>query len=1135
MPNLIAFLFEKPKLLPPAGWLGWLVLFVYFFLFAFLLWYQSRGEQEERRRWRERMKMLGVGTENLPFYLNRYILIIFTGFLSALFALSFGVRLPPWGALPPPGIVMAPQGGVIMVFGAFFWMLVAGMVGNFFTGLLGLFCGLFYAFWGTHSPFTVFEFGFLALLFAWMVNQRYRTLIYRWLRQPIVAALVLILAYPILYVFDTALIGSATVVSRIDYALSAALTNSVAVAVMFLFAGVAAQLFRFAFAGVWGGQPPWKVAPEELSLQRQFMLKMVPLAFILIVVLLGSDWIFAGRAARQSLIERMKSTVDVASAEIPYFLDSGLSLTKQFALDGLADQNAAAISKKLESYMHYVPFYSVLYVVDKDLNLVTSFPQTIASVDDLQKDEQAGIELALQGIETQVYTLSTVDESQPSEVVFLALIPSSNGEPWGVLGGRVDIQTNSFTRPILESLDTIMEIEGDGYILDEFDRIVYHTGGLSVMQPYQGEVYQQAIITEEKSYDGTRKLVYFKPATGRDWKIILAVPAKQAQAVTLQIALPLMGVVLLLIGVAWVMIRTSLQPITGSVKRLHLQAAKIAQGDLDTPMVMDRQDEVGKLAASFEQMRQSLKSRIGELNLLLKVSQSVATSLDIHQAAYPVMEAMVSLGARAVRLVLDPEQFPKAGGVMQIQNRFGLGKDNEIFGYMDEQVLSLTRHQPQIVLTNPARASVLQFGLGAKPPQRLVALALKYEEKNYGVIWMVYDAPVQFSEQELQFMTTLAHQVAMAADKARLYLESEIGRKQLASILASTTDPILVVDDRKYVTLANPAAAQVFGFDIDAALGKPIDDIITIPQLISFFHSNEKDSPPVEFELENGRVFMAMMSPIHMDAHELGQVCVMRDVTYLKNLDKLKSEFVATVSHDLRSPLTLVRGYATMLEMVGELNEQQLSYAHKIVTGVERMFKLINNLLDLGRIEANVGLEIESLRVQEIVERVVNNLNPQALQKHIEVFVDIDKEASPLVEADSTLLQQALHNLLENAIKYTPLDGQVWVRVSQRENMMVFAVEDTGLGISPVDQPRVFEKFYRVARRESLKERGSGLGLAIVKSIAERHGGKVGLKSQLGKGSIFYFMIPVRQSTSVSSSESGGKTRPSGTDSIFRE
>jgi signal transduction histidine kinase len=200
-----------------------------------------------------------------------------------------------------------------------------------------------------------------------------------------------------------------------------------------------------------------------------------------------------------------------------------------------------------------------------------------------------------------------------------------------------------------------------------------------------------------------------------------------------------------------------------------------------------------------------------------------------------------------------------------------------------------------------------------------------------------------------------------------------------------------------------------------------------------------------------------------------------------------------------------------MLEMAGELNEQQKNYARMIQQGVDNMAKLVNNLLDLGRIDFGVGLQVESIPVLDIVEQVTSELQYQAKQKNISLGVEIPRDLPHAVEADQALLHQALYNLVENAIKYTTENGVVTTQLQCAPTSLTFAIRDSGIGIPESDRPRLFEKFFRGTNREALAQRGTGLGLAIVKSIAERHSGKVWVESELGKGSTFYLQIPLVQ------------------------
>ncbi|NOH00969.1 MAG: hypothetical protein HND47_02810 [Chloroflexi bacterium] len=287
--------------------------------------------------------------------------------------------------------------------------------------------------------------------------------------------------------------------------------------------------------------------------------------------------------------------------------------------------------------------------------------------------------------------------------------------------------------------------------------------------------------------------------------------------------------------------------------------------------------------------------------------------------------------------------------------------------------------------------------------------------------------------------------------------------------------------------------------------------MVKLKPLLALLQSATSEKQSAEIMLSDKRTYLATASSVVVEGRRIGRVCIMRDVTHFKELDSLKSEFVATVSHDLRSPLTLMRGYATMLDTVGELNEQQQGYVKKIISGVENMSRLVNNLLDLGRIEIGVGLQVEHVTVLDIIERVTSAVQLQAAQKNIALNVELPKDMPHAVEADQALLHQALYNLVENAVKYTPENGRVFIRTISQPDYLIFAIEDSGIGITPEDIPHLFEKFYRGKQREARSQPGSGLGLAIVHSIAESHRGRVWVESAIGKGSTFYLQIPLTQ------------------------
>ena len=333
--------------------------------------------------------------------------------------------------------------------------------------------------------------------------------------------------------------------------------------------------------------------------------------------------------------------------------------------------------------------------------------------------------------------------------------------------------------------------------------------------------------------------------------------------------------------------------------------------------------------------------------------------------------------------------------------------------------------------------------------------------------------------------------------------------RRLEAILNSTPEPVMVFDEEDKLLLINPAAVQVGGLIKSSKTGDNLEDVInneTLFDLLANFKINRDISR--EIKLSNDRVYFTSISSVNRNNRMVGKVCILRDITHFRELDTLKSDVVATVSHDLRSPLTLMRGYASMFQMVGETNEQQRSYVAKIISSVDNMTRLVNNLLDMGRLEAGIALNIEEINPTKLTQQIVNDQLTQAAHKNIKLNFLSNLEGDEIIQADPALIQQAIINLVDNALKYTPMGGEVSIILSEKEKLIEFEIKDSGIGVAPIDLPRLFDKFYRSNRRESYKHQGTGLGLAIVKSIVERHGGRVWVESRLGRGSSFFFEIP---------------------------
>lgn len=331
--------------------------------------------------------------------------------------------------------------------------------------------------------------------------------------------------------------------------------------------------------------------------------------------------------------------------------------------------------------------------------------------------------------------------------------------------------------------------------------------------------------------------------------------------------------------------------------------------------------------------------------------------------------------------------------------------------------------------------------------------------------------------------------------------------QKLDTIVESIADGVIILDEKSNLLLVNPAARRAFGlWQDDTVVGKPIGEVITHPDLHALMRINVGESMPHhEINFDDGRVLSAQYTTIP----NIGAAITMQDITYLKQVDRLKNEFVHTVSHDLRSPLTAILGYVDLLERVGPVNDQQREFIQRVQASVESITSLVNDLLELGRIEAGLDSQKEMVPMEGIIRYTLETLEGLINDKRLSLNLKLPPE-SPSMRGNPLRLRQMLDNLLGNAIKYTPENGEIVVEVEEQGDQVILRVTDNGPGIPPADQPHVFEKFYR-ASNVPKGVGGSGLGLAIVKSIVDNHHGRIWVESLPGQGTTFTVVMPLYQ------------------------
>ncbi len=363
-------------------------------------------------------------------------------------------------------------------------------------------------------------------------------------------------------------------------------------------------------------------------------------------------------------------------------------------------------------------------------------------------------------------------------------------------------------------------------------------------------------------------------------------------------------------------------------------------------------------------------------------------------------------------------------------------------------------------------------------------------------------------------MEELADSLNSMSRQIQSRLEESIADKsRLEAVFLSMFDGVMVIDHKGVIILINQTLKKFLSVEQETAGRKPLEVIRNmeiqemaenILALKSRFESRE-----ITVSFPEEKILLVHATPVSRDNRVDGAVLVFHDITELRRLERVRREFVANVSHELRTPVSTIRGYAeTLLEGALEDKAHAKEFLRIIYDDAERLTKLINDLLDLSRVESGkMKLTMEECSPEAVIDRVLEGMNKEAGKNSVTLKKDVPPRLAR-VKLDEAAIAQVLFNLVENAVKYNKAGGSVTVSARETPRAVEVSVSDTGIGIPREDLPRIFERFYRVDKARSRELGGTGLGLSIVKHIIQAHGGEVMVESEPGRGSTFRFTLP---------------------------
>lgn len=498
----------------------------------------------------------------------------------------------------------------------------------------------------------------------------------------------------------------------------------------------------------------------------------------------------------------------------------------------------------------------------------------------------------------------------------------------------------------------------------------------------------------------------------------------------------------------------------------------------------------------------TIRRRNRELNLLPEIGKELSARLNVEELSDLVLHRTVeTMGALVGHIIL-------LNGNSPLHKEYHVTSDISV---ADTQIPQLNylldrvqeTHEGILITDTQMDAS---WRASANNPAHSAIIVPMFGRLNLiGVVVLVHEQAGYFKEEHKLLLQAIAGQAAIAIENARLYANMAQEQQKLTAILQSAADPIIMFDADDSLSMLNPAAHELFT-GVEAKIGLPLPRGRGYDMLLNALdaaHENEQ-AYSKEIPWPDQRIFNALFTPIA----EGGCVLVLHDVTNFKRLEKVKNEFIATASHDLRNPLTSIKGYSQLIQTMGPLNENQTDFAKRILHSAEHMAELIQDMLDLAKMDMGAKLKLETLEVNAVLTGLADEFKPQAQAKK-QALTFQETEDSLKVEVDALKVRQALRNLIGNAIKYTGEGGTITLSTEHEGNTVHMHVKDNGFGIPAADLPHMFTRFYRVRNNGHDDIEGNGLGLAIVKTIAEQHGGSVSVESENGKGSCFTFSLPL--------------------------
>ncbi|MEM7801053.1 MAG: histidine kinase dimerization/phospho-acceptor domain-containing protein, partial [Chloroflexota bacterium] len=1015
--------------------------------------------------------------------LKRSQIVFFMGSLFLAFVLSgFQLNITRTFFSSIPLIEANGTGAELFPFGFWIPLLIGYTLGPLPALLTGLAEGLGRSFWGTHQIYDIFIYGIAGWIVYTLINQRYRERIFELVRQPFFATLLTLSFFgvPALFLADFGTVELLPFVPALDSVLMSSRGHLLTTFIEAVISGTVATLLTFRFqphsAGLPGG---YKLSPFSRSYALQLLSQFLLYSFIILLLITITVSSIAYGSARNLLISQMRQDGGIVTERIVNFQRLALGNL----VDGGRDQRLIGENSfqaaRLEDLARSTTYFRRILLVqqrsDSRFDIVAAAP---AGAEALSVTEAEGL-LLNRVITTNTGQISSgerienpADGSDAGGVLIAMAAPVARSNDLFLIGRVADTTLNDLTSGLSSiSISDDRDPASIAYILDEAGQIIAHpnpsrllsnepiTEAALIPQLSESEDGAEAFYHQLDDLSGQRKLEFRRRDRLHPWTVVLEVPMDTI----LGRALRTVGPIALIIVPATLLFAAYLAwrgaALSNRLNELLLAAENMVSGNYNTPIELEEnelEDDLGQLGSAFNKMQKVMQQRLNESNLLLQVSQVAAGSLtNFEENSQQILKWLIrGTGAAGARMIITTRATAPD---------YGEGPASQNMKPFDRQVLPaiLQNRELYLVNTDDIREFFKLRSETEMPFRSVIGYPLR-GARDYGALWLTFRDARLFEEFERSLIRSMCQQAGVMVQNDFLFTNANRGRKYFETVINNTTDPVMVTDATRRVTYFNPSVTRELELNPEEIRLREIDKVFTRahqpstngekgrqPAFRELFSRRHRQPRVSELELKNGKIFSATISPIIQGNNRVtGHVVIFRDITSFRELDELKSDFVRMASHELRSPIAAAKIALNLLPYNGDLNDKQVEKTTIIENRLIEMETLVNDLLNLGRLEANFDLELRRSQINDLVREVIYRFEVHAAENGNSLAFE-PAERLPLINVDSSFIILAISNLVGNAIKYTVNSGEIKIKtwINHQTNEIIINVKDNGPGI----------------------------------------------------------------------------------------